>query len=315
MKNSTSLERISNNGFNIDYNSIKDQALKYGYLKKLGGKGISKNWKKRFFILTKSGIFYYFKHRTSKEPVGIINLEEYTKIYKDKSKKKYFLLVNENNPQQRIFHLIADSEEEMELWITEITEFFNDDINDLKNQLSNITKLKTEKKKYDTITKNAIKAKRVEEYDLEKLQLVFKGERLSLLIKDPQRSFSISKNSNGNDILLDDSALSPNSLNGNNNNNNNNNSSGPTTPTLISIDASNITTTTTNVILPLSISTTTNIIATTTTTTTTTTASEQPLTPRTPKPTPPPRRDIITTKVCDEDEDDDDDDSGELEQN
>ncbi|KAM9990285.1 hypothetical protein ACTFIY_006338 [Dictyostelium cf. discoideum] len=281
MKNSTSLERISNNGFNIDYNSIKDQALKYG-----------------------------------KEPVGVINLEEYTKIYKDKSKKKYFLLVNENNPQQRIFHLIADSEEEMELWITEITEFFNDDINDLKNQLSNITKLKTEKKKYDTITKNAIKAKRVEEYDLEKLQLVFKGERLSLLIKDPQRSFSISKNSNGNDILLDDSALSPNSLNGNNNNNNNNNnsnnnnSSGPTTPTLISIDASNITTTTTNVILPLSISTTTNITA---TTTTTTTASEQSQTPRTPKPTPPPRRDITTTKVCDED--DDDDDSGELEEN
>ncbi|EGC39357.1 hypothetical protein DICPUDRAFT_147887 [Dictyostelium purpureum] len=179
----------------VSYDSIKDQVKKVGYLKKLGGKGISKNWRKRFFAITNAGILYYFKHRTSSEPVGAINLQEYTKIYKDKSKKRYFLLVNENNPSQRVFHLIADTEEELSSWINEITEFFEDDISDFKNQLSGVAKQKKEKRYYDTLKRKEIKSARVEEYDLEKLQLVFKGDRLSLLVKDGSVNSPISPDS------------------------------------------------------------------------------------------------------------------------
>jgi len=171
----------------VSYDTLKEEIKKYGYLKKLGGKGISKNWRKRFFLLTNSGILYYFKHRTSSEPVGAVDLSEYTKIYKDKTKKRnYFLLVNENKPEQRVFHLISDSEQDMNTWISDITEFFEDDVSDLKNQLNKLSLQK--KEKMDTLRRNVIKSKRVEEYELDKVQLVFKGERLSLLFKDPLRN-------------------------------------------------------------------------------------------------------------------------------
>ncbi|KYR02597.1 hypothetical protein DLAC_00039 [Tieghemostelium lacteum] len=165
---------------NVNYNSLKDNFKKIGYLKKLGGKGISKNWKKRFFVLTKDGLLYYFKHRTSNSAVGCLDLSRYTKIYKDSKKKKNFLLINENNPSERVFHLVSESESEMKEWIDEITEFFEDDISDLKNKLNDL-KLK---KQGDTIKKTQMKAKRVEEYELDKLQLVLRGGRLSISVRD-----------------------------------------------------------------------------------------------------------------------------------
>ncbi|KAF2070757.1 hypothetical protein CYY_007920 [Polysphondylium violaceum] len=206
----------------VSYDTLTEQIKKYGYLKKLGGKGISKNWRKRFFILTNSGILYYFKHRTSSEAVGAVDLAEYTKIYKDKTKKRnYFLLVNENKPEQRVFHLISESEQEMGSWISDITEFFEDDVSDLKNQLNMLSIQKREK--IDTLKRNVIKSKRVEEYELDKVQLVFKGERLSLLFKNSPTTGSVNTNGNTLESTLLHSSSTPLDNNNSDNNITNNN--------------------------------------------------------------------------------------------
>ncbi|EFA81765.1 hypothetical protein PPL_05760 [Heterostelium album PN500] len=168
---------LPNIPMNITVNELFCVDKRNGYLKKLGGKGISKNWRRRFFVLTNTGILYYFKQRTSTEAVGAVDLSQYTKCYKDKTKKNYFFITNENDPSQRVFHLIADSAQEMEEWITEITSFFEGDVSDLKQHLMGVKQQKSDSKLNVAQSSNR-------DDDLDKFQLVFKGERVSLLLSD-----------------------------------------------------------------------------------------------------------------------------------
>ncbi|EGG25000.1 hypothetical protein DFA_03246 [Cavenderia fasciculata] len=189
------------------------QPIKFGYLKKLGGSGISKNWRKRFFILTESGILYYFKHRTSNEPVGCVDLSQYTKVFKDPSKKNLFYILNENDQHTRVFHLISENATDQEQWTKEINAFFEGDISDLKNHLMDVQK----KKQFNTLTKNEMKnscndyastasslsdngtdggtqgSESSSDSFLDNYQLVFRGHRISLV----SNSFIGSGNGNG----------------------------------------------------------------------------------------------------------------------
>ncbi|GAM26659.1 hypothetical protein SAMD00019534_098340 [Acytostelium subglobosum LB1] len=168
---------------NVTVTGLYPVDKKNGYLKKLGGKGISKNWRRRYFVLTESGILYYFKQRNSTEPVGAVDLSQYTKCFKDNTKKNYFFLNNENDSSQRVFHLIADSPEEMDEWIRCISTFFEGDISDFKSQMMGLKQQKTDSKL--NLSKGSGGAPSSEEQlnPLDKFQLVFKGERVSLLLQ------------------------------------------------------------------------------------------------------------------------------------
>eukprot|EP01132_Coremiostelium_polycephalum_P007524 gene7524-9247_t len=161
-----------------------------------------------------------FGKKTSKEPIASIDLAQYTKIYKGKGKKKQFLLVNENDSKQRVFHLIADSIEEMEHWIKEITTFFEGDILDLKAHLSSVAKQKqqqqqntdgsgSEDNKSDFDINNSVNNNsKVGELDLDQIQLIFKGERLSFLITNSASEESLKESLNVKNSNLEESSSS-----------------------------------------------------------------------------------------------------------
>eukprot|EP01133_Synstelium_polycarpum_P004211 gene4211-4906_t len=128
-----------------------------------------------------------------REPVGAVDLSQYTKIYKDdKTKKHYFYIVNENDKNQRVFHLISESADEMLEWITIITGFFEGDVDDLKSLLVGVKEKKD--KTQSSIGFQAseeqveVRDDKADDYKLDNFKLVFKGERVSLMLQDENGS-------------------------------------------------------------------------------------------------------------------------------
>eukprot|EP01103_Thecamoeba_quadrilineata_P012386 TRINITY_DN3187_c0_g1_i1.p1 TRINITY_DN3187_c0_g1~~TRINITY_DN3187_c0_g1_i1.p1 ORF type:complete len:789 (-),score=103.91 TRINITY_DN3187_c0_g1_i1:70-2436(-) len=105
----------------IDPSTIR----KTGFLTKLGGNGLKKNWRTRWFVLTNQQPFgprlYYFKNPQDNIVAGIIPLADYEDI-SQYSLRKYCLKLNSIHNSSRVYYLQADSKKDYEEWSSKITE-------------------------------------------------------------------------------------------------------------------------------------------------------------------------------------------------
>lgn len=90
---------------------------KDGFLTKQGGS--IKTWRRRWFVL-KDKKLVYFKTKTDVEATGIIELEadSFVRDERDKDKKRKFMF--SVGTSRRVFFMHADTETEMQQWITAI---------------------------------------------------------------------------------------------------------------------------------------------------------------------------------------------------
>jgi len=93
-----------------------------GFLQKMGVKGPRKTWKKRFFIQKPDcpNRLYYYISEKSATPQGFINLEEAISVLKTTDTNKKAGCFQINTPR-RIYHLKADTDEEMNWWINGVS--------------------------------------------------------------------------------------------------------------------------------------------------------------------------------------------------
>lgn len=84
-------------------------AVKTGYLTKQGK--VVLNWKRRFFVLSTSGLLYYYKTETDAAPQGVVLLERST-TSEDDSKANGFAIAT----PLRTWKLYAESAEERDSW-------------------------------------------------------------------------------------------------------------------------------------------------------------------------------------------------------
>ncbi|KJE94451.1 hypothetical protein, variant [Capsaspora owczarzaki ATCC 30864] len=84
-----------------------------GYLSKLGGSGLRKNWRRRWFVLTNCCLFYY-KSPEDQFALGKIAMPGYTVAYAADRRHSFRA---EYGAGRRTYHFQADSREEMQLWM------------------------------------------------------------------------------------------------------------------------------------------------------------------------------------------------------
>jgi len=115
-----------------------NEEQKSGWLTKLGGNALRKTWKRRWFDL-RGSYLYYYRQQTDTEPSGVINLSSFNSICQDSSstkKSKYCIRIEKvvresdsinSNLSYRettsikkatLFLAFADNEGEMQDWIT-----------------------------------------------------------------------------------------------------------------------------------------------------------------------------------------------------
>jgi len=107
--------------------------VKEGYLTKMGGSGIQRNWRRRFFTLKQINndqefSVSYFKTNTDKQPLGVIQLSEYTSVEnasQETGKNNCIKLFNNVQPTARIYYMFADNQEEMHSWIQILQQSFH----------------------------------------------------------------------------------------------------------------------------------------------------------------------------------------------
>ncbi|CAI2168364.1 18927_t:CDS:2 [Funneliformis geosporum] len=115
---------------------IKEEK-KSGWLTKLGGNALRKTWKRRWFEL-RGSYLYYYRQQTDKEPSGMINLSSFNSICQDTSatkKSQYCIRIEKvvrecdsihsnlsyresSSKKSTLFLAFADNEGEMQDWIT-----------------------------------------------------------------------------------------------------------------------------------------------------------------------------------------------------
>lgn len=89
----------------------REGAAKVGMMFKIGG--VVKNWKRRFFVLSLSGLLYYYKDDKSDAPQGVIMLERSTTGVGEESKRAHaFSVVT----PLRTYLFSCDSDQERDEW-------------------------------------------------------------------------------------------------------------------------------------------------------------------------------------------------------
>ncbi|XP_033640520.1 uncharacterized protein LOC117300807 isoform X1 [Asterias rubens] len=104
------------NTLNLDAN----KPVMSGYLHKLGGAGMIRTWKKRWFVLKHDNCLYYYKTEEDVEPLGAIVLCNYTVVKaRDVGKAFAFKLTK---CKARTYYFYTVTEEETSRWAKHITE-------------------------------------------------------------------------------------------------------------------------------------------------------------------------------------------------
>ncbi|XP_022083381.1 LOW QUALITY PROTEIN: uncharacterized protein LOC110975307 [Acanthaster planci] len=101
-------------------NLYAEKPVMCGYLHKLGGAGMIRTWKKRWFVLKYDNCLYYYKTEDDVEPLGAIVLSNYTVMKaRDVGKPFAFKLTK---CKARTYYFYTATEDEMSRWAKSITE-------------------------------------------------------------------------------------------------------------------------------------------------------------------------------------------------
>ncbi|KAI8483717.1 Si dkeyp-35f12.3 [Branchiostoma belcheri] len=98
-------------------NTLRDmggEPVATGYLYKLSGGRVGKQWRKRWFVLKKDNTLYYYKTQEDKEPLGTIVLANYTITPAHEIGRTHAFKASRFNT--RTYYFSAASEEEMDMW-------------------------------------------------------------------------------------------------------------------------------------------------------------------------------------------------------
>ena len=113
-----------------------------GWLSKLGGKGIKKNWRRRWFALTYDKYLYYYKtdqvrilrvllvlsltKEQDEDPTGVICLDDYCAVtsLEDTKKKFHFKLHADETSTVRVFRFCTETQKEQLQWMSAIEQVF-----------------------------------------------------------------------------------------------------------------------------------------------------------------------------------------------
>ena len=98
---------------------MSEKVICSGWMKKKGG--IVKNWKKRWFELRGSRIYYYTEN--GGELKGTIELSKDSVAKADPDLKNQPALSVQSNARSRIYQMVTDSKEERDRWVSEINDF------------------------------------------------------------------------------------------------------------------------------------------------------------------------------------------------
>ncbi|PIK58152.1 hypothetical protein BSL78_04952 [Apostichopus japonicus] len=94
--------------------------IKTGYMHKLGGQGMLKNWKKRWFVLKHDGCLYYYKTQEDVDPLGAVVLTNYTLVRARDAGKSHSFKITKY--KARTYYFYTENESEMSSWAKAITE-------------------------------------------------------------------------------------------------------------------------------------------------------------------------------------------------
>jgi len=102
-----------------------------GHLRKLGEAGPINSWKRRWFIQKGSKLHYYANKGDSEEKEkGFINLEEAFSVQRATESKKSVAYAFRINTPRRVYHLQAESEDQLDYWVNGL----NDVLKTLQNK-------------------------------------------------------------------------------------------------------------------------------------------------------------------------------------
>jgi len=95
---------------------LKDKKVRDGYMEKYG-KSLIGGWKKRYFVLVHSFLFYYKGH-TDREPKGFIDLTQNNTLGEIVDKKKInCFTITSKFPKLKTYVISASSKDEMHSWM------------------------------------------------------------------------------------------------------------------------------------------------------------------------------------------------------
>eukprot|EP01137_Pigoraptor_chileana_P023406 Opistho-2@89631 len=100
---------------------VSAQVDREGYMTKRGGRGVMKNWRRRFFVLSGSLIYYYKNSRKDMKPLGVIDLQEFNTCRAVKRKDVICMEIAQAKIDTRAYYAHADTEIETREWIAVVS--------------------------------------------------------------------------------------------------------------------------------------------------------------------------------------------------
>ncbi|ELP92715.1 hypothetical protein EIN_371170 [Entamoeba invadens IP1] len=135
--------------------------VRAGWLVKQGGSW--KSWKKRWCVLTPTGMIFYFKDKKDVNSLGCVDVNSASEVLvEDEKKKNCFGIVTPN----RTFFMAAESSEERDNWIQSVSRF-------LKTKTGTTQPSKAEGQPQAVVDGQGQKKKTVDDFEM--LSLIGKG--------------------------------------------------------------------------------------------------------------------------------------------